>query len=59
MDNPAELPATGTQAPAPPEDRQPRIERQGQWPQELPDDYAQWLDGWMFDDEEEQQEAKA
>lgn len=56
MENRAKLSAPGTQGPAPSEDRQPPIEGHG--PQELPDDYAQWLDGWMFDDEDEQQEAE-
>jgi hypothetical protein len=59
MENRAKLPATGRQGPAPPEDRQPPIEGQGHGPQELSEGYAQWLDGWMFDDEDEQQEAKA
>jgi len=28
-------------------------------PEELPDDYAQWLDGWMFAGSQEQQEGEA
>jgi hypothetical protein len=27
-------------------------------PEELPDDYAEWLDGWMFAGSEEQQEGE-
>lgn len=59
MENPEKLPATSRKRPTPPEDRQPPIAGQGPWPQELPEDYAQWLDGWMFDGDEQHQETEA
>lgn len=47
--------AADTQERLPVEDRQ-QAHGQPPGPEELPDDYAQWLDGWMFATLEQQQE---